>query len=122
MAKKIVVVEDDAFLLKVYKSKFKASDYEVTFANDGEEGLAMVKQVKPDLVLLDLIMPRMDGFEVLQGIREDASIKDTKVIVLTNLSQAEDKKKCEELGALEYIVKSDIPIGEVIKKVEGYVN
>ncbi len=119
--KKLIIVEDDSFLLKVYKSKFVSSDFEVSFATDGLEGLEMIKKIEPDLVLLDLIMPKMDGFEVLEAIRKEPSIKNTKVIVLTNLSQDEDAKRCADLGVLEYIVKSDIPIGDVIKKVNKYV-
>ena len=119
--KKLVVVEDDPFLSKVYKSKFEDSEFDVSFATDGLEGLEIIKKNKPDLVLLDLIMPKMDGFEVLEAIRKNSEIKNTKVIVLTNLGQDEDEKRCAELGVLEYIVKSDIPIGEVIEKVNKYV-
>jgi len=118
---KIVVVEDDPFLLKVYQSKLIDPAYQVSFANDGQAGWDLIQQIKPNLILLDLIMPKMDGFQILEQLKESGLIKNSKVIVLTNLGQEEDRKRCLELGAVDFVVKSDTPINEILSKIKKYV-
>lgn len=121
MKKKILVVEDDKFLLKVYKRKLTQEGFDVDIAEDGEEGLKKMLHYKPDLVLLDLVMPRMNGFDFLSAVRRNDEIKDTKVVVLSNLGQEEDIAIGKKLGVLEYIVKSNVKIDDVVKTIKKYV-
>jgi DNA-binding response OmpR family regulator len=117
---KVLVVEDDPFLQKVYQSKLKDTSYQCDFASDGEEGLAKIKSFQPKVVLLDLVMPKLDGFGVLAAVQADASLAGINILVLTNLSQPEDKEKCLKLGAKEYMVKSDVSIQEILAMIQKY--
>ena len=114
---KILVVEDDPLYGKVYQSKLTKEGYRVTLVNNGKEAVEKAKQEKPDLVLMDIIMPVMDGFEALKAIKDDNNTKNIKVIMMTNLSQGNDMQKAKELGASEYLVKSDISIIDLVEKV-----
>lgn len=116
---KIVIVEDEEILLRVLKEKFEKANFDVAVAIDGEEAMAVVKKSQPDVVLLDLILPKKSGFEVLQEIKSDAELKPIPVIVLSNLGQDEDIKRALQLGAEDYIVKTQHPINEVIEKVKS---
>ncbi|MFH0873699.1 MAG: response regulator [Candidatus Komeilibacteria bacterium] len=118
---KVLVVEDDPFLSKVYQSSFSASGYVMDYAHDGHEALEHMRTFRPDIVLLDLVMPRQDGFEVLELMQQDVSLAGIKVVVLTNLGQPEDKAKCLSLGAVDYLVKTDIAIMDLVAKVKEYV-
>lgn len=120
--KKILVVEDDGMISSMYKTKFEADGFEVLIAADGASGLEIAKKEKPDMVMLDVILPQLDGFSVLEEIKKDKALKATPVIMLTNLSTEEDKIKGEKLGALDYLVKASLTPGQVsskIKKVLG---
>ncbi len=117
---KVLVVEDDPFLQKVYQSKLKDTSYQCDFASDGEEGLTKIKSFQPKVVLLDLVMPKLDGFGVLAAVQADASLVGINILVLTNLSQPEDKEKCLKLGAKEYMVKSDVSIQEILTMIQKY--
>lgn len=119
--KKILVVEDDKFLRRVYESKLPKEGFTVISAANGEEGLRAMKKEKPDLVLLDLIMPQKSGFEVLEEVGKDKSLAGMKIIVLSNLGQEEDVEKSKRLGALDFLVKSNLSIKEIIEKVRGYL-
>ena len=116
--RKILVVEDDQFLANAYRIKFEKAKIEVKIAKDGEEAMAIVKLFMPDVILLDLVMPRMDGFTVLEKLKADEQTKHIKVIVTSNLGQVEDKERAHALGVDGYIVKSDISIGDIVKMVE----
>lgn len=116
MGKKVLIVEDDAFLLKVYQPKFVGAGFNVLTATDGVSGLETIKKEMPDIVLLDLIMPQKSGFEVLQELKADPTLKDIPVIVMSNLGQEADMAKAMEIGAKDYIVKADITLKEVIDK------
>ena len=109
--KKILIIEDEQTLIKALLEGFKEDKYEVEVAYDGEEGLEKVKQFKPDLILLDLILPKIDGFTLLNKIRQDGEGKDVPVVVLTNLADVADK--CTQMGASECLVKSDETIDNV---------
>src|SRR3989339_1029223 len=91
--KLILLVEDDEFLAELYATKLNLEDYEVALASDGEKGLKMIKELKPDLILLDIILPKMDGFEILKNIKTNKNLKKIPVILLTNLSQKDEVKK-----------------------------
>jgi len=116
---KILVVEDDKFLRELIVQKLLKEGYTTTEAIDGEEGLKMIKEEKPDMVLLDIILPGIDGFEVLKRAKEDEEIKDIPVIILSNLGQQEDVDKGVELGAKDYLVKAEFTPGEIVEKVRA---
>ena len=114
----VLVVEDDAYYSKIYKEKIAKEGFDVATAADGAEGLEIVKKRIPDLVILDILMPKMDGFDFLQKIRQNKKLKNLKVLVMTNLDQKADVSKAFELGAKHYFVKSDISIDELMNKVK----
>ena len=120
--KKIIVLEDEQVLQKALSIELLGAGFEVLSALDGLAGLALVKKELPDLVLLDLTMPKMNGFDVLKNLKEDATTKSIPVIILSNLGQDEDKTKGLALGATDYYVKSSTDLSlltEKIKKVIG---
>jgi len=111
--KKILIVEDEHPLAHALELKFTHEGYDVTIAVDGAEGLKVANATKFDMILLDLIMPQMDGFTFMEKLKKKAPI-----IILSNLGQEEDKERAETLGAVDYFVKSNTPIVEIIKKVK----
>jgi DNA-binding response OmpR family regulator len=119
--KHIVLVEDDEFLAELYATKLNMDGYEISLAADGEKGLKLIKEKKPDLVLLDIILPKMDGFEVLRQMKEDSEVKDTPVILLTNLSQKDEVKKGLDMGAHDYLIKAHFMPSEVVKKIKNII-
>ena len=116
--KNILLVEDDEFLAELYGTKLGLDGYDVALASDGEKGLKMIKEKKPDLVLLDIILPKMDGFEVLKAVKADKLLKNIPIILLTNLSQKDEVKKGLELGAKDYLIKAHFMPSEVVKKIK----
>lgn len=116
---KILLVEDDTFLLNMYADKFRAEDFEVFTADNGAKAVELAKQNIPDVILLDVILPEMDGFEVLTELKKDSSTKGIPVILLTNLSQKEEVKKGLELGAKDFLIKAHFMPNEVVEKVKG---
>lgn len=119
MSKKILVVEDDKFLRELITKKISKDGFEVIGAVDGEDGIKKIKEEKPDLILLDLILPGIDGFEVLSQMKEDLEIKAIPVIILSNLGQKEDVEKGIKLGAKDYLIKAHFTPGEIIEKVKA---
>ena len=118
MAKKILIIEDDKFLRELIGQKLLKEGYDIVEAVDGEKGIKTIKDEKPDLVLLDLILPGMDGFEVLTKIKEDAGIADIRVIILSNLGQKDDIEKGLKMGAVDYLIKAHFTPGEIIDKIK----
>ncbi|MFA6376733.1 MAG: response regulator [Candidatus Paceibacterota bacterium] len=121
MPKKILIVEDDKFLRELIVRKLTNENYDVVEAVDGEQGLQKTKEDKPDLILLDLILPGIDGFEVLAQKKEDPFIASIPVIVLSNLGQKEDVDKGLSLGATDYLIKAHFTPGEIIEKVRNII-
>ncbi|UMX47937.1 MAG: response regulator [Candidatus Nealsonbacteria bacterium DGGOD1a] len=121
MAKKILIVEDDKFLRELIVRKLSNEGYDVVEAVDGEQGVLKIKETKPDLVLLDLILPGIDGFEVLAQKKEDPFAASIPVIVLSNLGQKEDVDKGLSLGATDYLIKAHFTPGEIIEKVRNII-
>lgn len=121
MPKLILFIEDEPTLQKTLGRALERDGYEVQSALDGQSGLALIKRIKPNLVLLDLILPKMDGFEVLASIKQDPEIKETPVIVLTNLESPQDIEKALSGGATNYLVKANYELGEVIKKIKEII-
>lgn len=119
--KRVLIVEDDEHVSKVYDIKIKMEGIETILARDGEEGIKVCLAEKPDLVLLDLMLPKKDGFAVLEEIKKHAEFKNTPVLILSNLGQPSDMEKANKLGAAEYIIKADFSIKQVIDKVKGYL-
>ncbi len=115
---KILVVEDDDFLLQMYATKLATENFKVLTALNGNEALKVVEKEKPDLILLDLNLPEVDGFTVLEELKSKDDTKDIPVIVLTNFAQKEDINRCLDLGAEDYLIKAHFVPSEVIDKVK----
>ena len=116
--KKILFVEDESALQKTLGEILHQEGYEMISALDGETGLRLAKEKKPDLILLDLILPKIHGLDVLKKIKEDPEIKEIPIIVLTNLEGARDINKAIELGAKTYLVKAQYSLEEVLGKIK----
>jgi DNA-binding response OmpR family regulator len=117
--KKILIVEDDDFLLQMYVTKLELEGFQVVSAVDGIKGLRLAKKDKPDLVLLDLQLPELSGFEVLEDLKRSNETKQIPVLVLTNFSQKEDIDRCLNLGASDYLIKAHFVPSEVIAKIKN---
>ncbi len=115
--KKILVTEDDKFLASAMRVKLSKAGFDVTVASDGVEAIEAIEKNRPDLVLLDMVMPRQDGFATLEMIRKREELKDMPVIVTSNLGQKEDIDRAMKLGANGYLVKSDISIEKILEKI-----
>ncbi len=114
----VLLVEDDVFLAGIYQKKFEMEGYKISIAENGEKGLADAKKKKPDIILLDILLPKMDGFTVLKNLKADASTKDIPVILLTNLGQKDDVEKGLEAGASDYLIKAHFKPSEIVEKVK----
>ena len=121
MPKNILIVEDDKFLRELIVQKITNEGFHVSEAIDGEEGIKKIKEEKPDMVLLDLILPGIDGFEVLSRMKEDPALSSVPVIVLSNLGQKEDIDKGMKLGAIDYLIKAHFTPGEIINKIKTHL-
>ncbi|OGE75351.1 MAG: hypothetical protein A3C85_02275 [Candidatus Doudnabacteria bacterium RIFCSPHIGHO2_02_FULL_48_21] len=118
---KILVVEDEEILLTALKEELSSGGYEVDGANDGQEGLDKVKSFKPDLILLDLVMPKMDGMEMLQRLKGSPETRDVPVVILTNLSDYERISEALSLGAMDYLVKANYKLEDLLDKVKTVI-
>ena len=118
---RILLIEDDEFFQKFYASKLKEQGFEVYSASDGNEGLEQVKKVKPELIILDIIMPHTDGFEVLTALSNDLELKKIPVIVFSSLSQEQDIIKAKKLGAVDYIDKSTFDFDALKNKILSHI-
>ncbi len=118
MAIKILLAEDDIQLIDLYSRKFALDGYEVQVAEDGEKAIEILKEFRPDVAILDIMMPMVDGLEVLKFIKETDELKDIIAIMLTNLSDEKTAEKIYELGATEYLVKAELTPLEVSAKVK----
>lgn len=119
---KILIIEDDPFLLSMYVTKLEANGYEVSSEENGEKGVEVIKKEKPDLILLDILLPGKDGFEILEEVKKDDELKDMPIILLTNLGQRRDIEKGLELGAVDYLIKAHFTPSEVITKIENVLS
>lgn len=120
--RKILIVEDDEVLASVYETRLGMEGFHSKQVNNGEEALSVIQDYRPDLILLDVMMPRISGFDVLDIIRNTPSIANTQVIMLTALGQDSDIERAEKLGADGYLVKSEVAVGDVVKKVKTQLN
>jgi two-component system response regulator VicR len=119
--KKVVIVEDDEHIAKVYRLKLEEHNIVPIIASDGEEAVQKVFSEKPDLILLDVMLPKKDGFWVLEQVRSNVEFLNTPIIVLSNLWEQTDRERALVLGASDYLVKIDNTIQEVVDKIEGYL-
>jgi DNA-binding response OmpR family regulator len=119
--KKILLVEDDTALAAVYKSRLELEGFEIREVNNGEEALSAAIEFKPDLVLLDAMMPKISGFDVLDILRNTPDTAGIRVIMLTALSQPKDKERAESLGVDDYLVKSQVVIGDVVERIRHHL-
>ena len=118
----VLLVEDDTFLSNIYKTKFEMEGFKVSVAGDGEAGLADAKKKKPDIILLDILLPKLDGFLVLEKLKVDKALSSIPVILLTNLGQKDDVEKGIKLGAVDYLIKAHFKPSETVEKVRKAFN
>lgn len=117
--KTIMIVEDDPTLRDIYTTRFSAEGYKTATAADGEAALTVAVKERPDLILLDIMMPKISGFDVLDILRATPETKDTKIVVMSALSQTADIERGKSLGANAYLVKSQVTLSEVVEKVKA---
>lgn len=119
--KKILLVEDDTTLAEVYKSRLTLEGFEVQHVANGEIALSTALEFKPDLIVLDAMMPKINGFDVLDILRNTPETTNIRVIMLTALSQAKDKQRANELGVDDYLVKSQVVISDVVERIKHHL-
>ena len=119
--KVILLVDDDLTLREMYEERFKAEGFDIIQASNGEEAIKKAKENKPNVILLDIMMPKINGFDVLKELKADPDLKEIPVIVLTALIQDVDRVQGKKLGAVDYIVKSETMPGEVIAKIQNAI-
>jgi len=124
MAKKkktILIVEDDKYLTKAYSIKIKNAGFNVLLSGNGEDGLAMAKEKKPDLIVLDLLLPRVDGFEFLKQIKADDELKGIPVLTISVLGQKSDQERALALGAEAYFIKTEYKLEDIVDRIKEYL-
>jgi len=119
---KILVAEDNTFISKIYKVKLSENnDWELFFAKDGDEAVNKIIEEKPDVILLDLMLPQKDGFQVLKEIKSNSEVKNIPVIITSGLGQQSDMDKVFKLGAADYFVKSEVSMDEIVEKIKNHL-
>ena len=118
MPKKILLVEDEEIMIDLLQRKLTKEGYEVSVARDGEEGLKLMREVKPALILLDIVMPKMGGFEVMEQMAKEPELKKIPVIVISNSGQPVELDRAQKLGAKDWLIKTEFDPQEVIEKVK----
>ena len=115
---KVLIIEDDSYISDMYRIKFESENFETIVANNGIEGIKFLEKVVPDIILLDVVMPKVDGFSVLKEIKKNPKLNKIPVVLLTNLSQKENVERGFELGASSYIIKAHFTPSEVVEKIK----
>ncbi len=116
--KQILLVEDDPFLVDIYTTKLKESGFNVDVISDGQECLKGIREKTPDLLILDIVLPKIDGWEILREIRQDEKLKGLKVVIISNLGQKSEVEKGIEMGAVKYMIKAHYTPGEVVAEIK----
>lgn len=116
--KQILLVEDDPFLVDIYTTKLKESGFNVDVISDGQECLKGIRETRPDLLILDIVLPKIDGWEILREIRQDEKLKGLKVVIISNLGQKSEVEKGIEMGAVKYMIKAHYTPGEVVAEIK----
>ena len=119
--KKIIIAEDEPVLIEMYRLYFERAGYEVLKASNGRECIDFVKNEKPNIILLDILMPKVDGWEVLKQLKTDPETKKIPILVFSNLGQTQEIQKGLDLGADDYVIKSNMTPKELLEKVEGMI-
>lgn len=119
--KKILLVEDDMALSAVYRSRLEIEGFDVREVHNGEDALSATVEYRPDLILLDVMMPKISGFDVLDILRNTPETANVRIVMLTALSQPKDKERAESLGVDDYLVKSQVVIGDVVARVKHHL-
>ena len=119
---KILIIEDEGMLLDIYRRKLYSEGFDVYTAADGNAGLELIRTVHPQLVILDIVMPELEGYTVLKRIKRDAQMRNIPVIIFSNLSQEEEINKALKLGAAMYIVKTSVTPAELVEKVKKFLS
>lgn len=118
----ILLVDDDAMIVRMYQRKLEHDGFKVNLAFNGAEGIEALKKEKPDIVLLDIMMPKMNGIETLKAIKADPAYKNLPVIMLTNLGdRPDDVENCKKLGAADYLVKANVSLPQLVEKIKQYI-
>lgn len=121
-SKNILIIEDDEFLRSLAAKRLEKDGYEVKAAADGDSGLKMATESAPDIILLDLLLPGMGGYEVLEKLRGESGTKTVPIIVFSNLGQKEDVEKAKELGANDFLIKANFTLDDVVEKIKQYIS
>ncbi len=116
--KKILLLEDDPFLVEIYSAKLKEAGFSVRVAIDGDEGLKKMRESLPDILLLDIVLPSLNGWEILRDIKKDSKLNSVKVVILSNLGEKDEVEKGLKLGAMKYLVKAHFTPSEVVKEIK----
>ena len=119
--KKVLIVEDEEFLLDIYQKKFESLGYKVTARTDGRDCLELARLEKFNLILLDIILPGKDGYQILKELKADAAVKNIKVLVMSNLGQKEEIDKALNLGAADYVIKANLTPKELVEKAIKFI-
>jgi len=119
---KLIIIEDEETLLNLLEKKLNQEGYEVDIAKNGEEGLEKIRSNKPDLILLDIVMPKMGGFEVMEILRKDEELKKIPIIIISNSGQPVELGRAKELGVVDWLIKTDFDPQEVVDKVKKQFN
>lgn len=117
----VLLVEDDPFLVDIYTTKFQAEGFSISVATDGNQAISRLLQDKPEVLLLDIVLPKVDGWEILKSIKQNKDLQDLKVIVLSNLGQKADIDKAIALGATRYLIKAHYTPSEVVEEVKKII-
>jgi len=121
MAKKILIIEDEEIIYSLLQRKLTEEGYQISVAKDGVEGMEKMREAKPDLVLLDIIMPRKGGFEVMEEMQGDENLKDVPIVVISNSGQPVELDRAKELGAKDWLIKTEFDPQEVLEKVKKQI-
>lgn len=121
-AKKILIAEDDGFISEVYSTKLSLEGFDICIAMDGKEAWEKIKTEKPDCILLDIMMPKLDGLEILEKIKANSELKKLPVVILTNVGEKEAIDRAMSLGAVDYLIKSSHTPGEVVTKIKSLLS
>jgi CheY-like chemotaxis protein len=121
MPKKILIIEDEEILMNLLQRKLIQEGYDVAIARDGDEGLKLMKEIFPDLILLDILMPRMGGIEVMEAMQKDSDLKNIPVVIISNSGQPVEIDKAQSLGAKDWLIKTEFDPQEVVEKVKKQI-
>jgi len=118
---KVLIVEDDSFLSSLLKTRIKNDGYDAYLASDGDAAWEFLKKEKPDLIFLDVILPKKSGFDLLESLQSDPEVKNIPIIIISNLGQDADISRGKELGAVDYFVKARVSVDDLVKKIGEYI-